>query len=66
MSENYYEHWYATAKMLPPNGVIVETMVYDHNGARNFADLRREGKYWFVDDSNTYVYYNPTHWRYIY
>lgn len=47
----------------PKEGVVVETMISDHDGERNQAKLRRSGRLWFLPSGDVYVYYTPTHWR---
>jgi hypothetical protein len=46
-----------------PEGVRVKTRIADAKGIRNEQYLTRRGRLWFTDDG-TYVYYEPTHWRY--
>jgi hypothetical protein len=47
-----------------PEGVPVETMIYDHRGERNVQVLVREKRLWWTEDRKMYVYYTPTHWRF--
>ena len=52
----------------PEKGVLVDTKIHDENGCRNETRLKRDGQngnLWFVADGSMYVYYVPTHWRYI-
>jgi hypothetical protein len=60
MDENKY---ISCNKVLPPNGVIVETKIDDADGTRNEQLLMRSDNLWFVPDGSMYVYYAPTHWR---
>ena len=46
-----------------PSGVRVTTKIDDGHGARNVADLVKQGRLWFLADMSMYVYYRPTHWR---
>lgn len=55
--------WTSTSVDLPPEGVVVETMISDQHGERNVALLKRNGNLWFVANGAMYVYYYPTHWR---
>lgn len=55
--------WIACSKVLPDNGLVVETKIDDENGPRNQQRLKRENRLWFVPDGSMYVYYTPTHWR---
>ena len=48
----------------PPENIFVFTKIEDQHGARNFQKLKRKGRLWFCEDG-TYVYYVPTHWKYI-
>jgi hypothetical protein len=58
-------NWTSVKTTLPPEGTIVETKIEDSAGERNIQKLIRKGNlYWFTDDS-MYVYYTPTHWRFI-
>jgi len=55
--------WVPTKDMLPPSGLIVETKIDDAKGLRNEQLLKRDGRLWFHQDGEMYVYYTPTHWR---
>lgn len=47
-----------------PEKVLVMTKVDDGDGeVRNVQPLRRSGRLWWVARGDTYVYYQPTHWR---
>lgn len=46
-----------------PEGVEVQTMIADADGARNETTLTRQGRLWFFPDMSMYVYYTPTHWK---
>lgn len=59
MSDRY---WYRTSEDLPPEGVVVDTMISDIGGKRHKQRLKRQGKMWLVEDGSIYVYYTPTHW----
>ncbi len=48
-----------------PNGIVLMTKIDDENGIRNEQELKRSGNLWFVPDGSMYVYYTPTHWRYL-
>ena len=49
-----------------PEGVEVDTCIRDANGhERNVQALTRRGRLWFFPDMSMYVYYAPTHWRYV-
>lgn len=49
---------------LPPEGVVVDTLINDGLSQRNEQPLKRQGNLWFVPNGSSYVYYTPTHWRY--
>lgn len=55
--------WTLTRVMLPPEGIVVETMISDECGVRNEGTLKRNGNLFFLPDGSMYVYYTPTHWR---
>lgn len=57
--------WIKVSEQLPPDGVVVETKVEDDNGCRNEQNLKRRGDLWYLPDDKMYVYYKPTHWRYL-
>ena len=57
--------WINCKDMIPPERVVVETKIDDTNGLRNEQHLMRFGKSWLLPDQSMYVYYSPTHWRYI-
>lgn len=48
-----------------PEDVAVETKIEDHHGTRNQTTLIKRGWLWFTPDVTMYVYYRPTHWRYV-
>ena len=50
--------WMTTKFQTPPENVPLETKI-------NVQILFRQGKLWFVPDGSMYVYYEPTHWRYL-
>lgn len=56
--------WFLTSERLPKEGVFVETMIADEKGIRNKTNLKYDSGLWFLPDG-MYVYYQPTHWRYI-
>lgn len=57
--------WNVTNGHLPPDGIVVETKLDDAKGARNQTRLKRRGRLWYFEDDSMYVYYTPTHWRYL-
>lgn len=57
--------WQLTNQILPKNGIVVETKIDDDRGIRNVQKLKRQEKLWFLPDGSMYVYYSPTHWRYV-
>ena len=57
--------WRLTSVYLPPVGVVVETKIDDGKYCRNQTTLKRKGNLWFLPDDSMYVYYTPTHWRYL-
>ena len=57
--------WFKTSNILPPENTIVETKIDDSRGCRNQQSLYRVKNLWFVPDGSMYVYYTPTHWRYM-
>ncbi len=59
------EKWISLSDQLPPDKQVVETKIDDSKGVRNEQKLMRSGKLFFTDDGEMYVYYTPTHWRYI-
>lgn len=59
------EIWVPVASNLPENGTVVDTKIHDTKGPRNEGRLKRQDNLWFTEDGKMYVYYTPTHWRYI-
>ncbi len=57
--------WMTTKFHTPSENVPLETKIHDRSGDRNVQILFRQGKLWFVPDGSMYVYYEPTHWRYL-
>lgn len=56
------EGWISVDKKLPPDGVVVDTVIMGPP-RRNQQTLMRQGRLWFVPSGSMYVYYEPTHWR---
>lgn len=54
--------WNETRHTLPPEEVVVLTMICNGDGTRNQQPLKRRGTMWFLPDGSMYVYYTPTHW----
>lgn len=52
-------HWTPTTCLLPPEGLVVETM----SPQGLVQDLKRQGRLWFVPDGSMYVYYDIAYWR---
>lgn len=59
------EIWFAVKDLLPPENVVVDTKIDELGVARNLQPLKRCENLWFTPDSRTYVYYVPTHWKFI-
>jgi hypothetical protein len=57
--------WTDARDCLPPDGLVVETVISDADGWRNEQRLKRSGNLWFLADGSMYVYYRPTHWRFV-
>lgn len=57
--------WIKTLDRLPPKETVVETKIDDGKGRRNVQKLFRKGRLWFIPDGSMYVYYTPTHWRFV-
>lgn len=57
--------WIPNAPTTAPNDVIVETKIDDELGVRNQTLLRKQRSLWFFPDNSMYVYYTPTHWRWL-
>ena len=57
--------WEKVTEKQPPEHVVVETKIQDGKGCRNQQKLYRYKNLWFFDDGSMYVYYTPTHWRYL-
>ncbi len=57
--------WKKVSEDLPPEGILVETKIDDGKFIRNVQILQRIGNLWFFRDMRMYVYYTPTHWRYL-
>ena len=57
--------WNLVSTVKPPNNLVVETKIDDAQGQRNSVNLRFHDTLWWHADNGMYVYYQPTHWRYI-
>lgn len=58
-------YWKNVRHELPPENVIIETKIDDEKGERNIQKLIRMGNLWWFTDKSMYIYYCPTHWRYV-
>ena len=57
--------WNNITESPAPEGVVIWTKIDDHLGRRNEQQLIRKGNLWWFTDMSMYVYYTPTHWKYI-
>lgn len=57
--------WHLIIEVPPPFNAIVQTKIHDDDGERNVCCLRLIGRLWFHTTGETYVYYTPTHWRFV-
>ncbi len=55
--------WINCEVSLPPDGEVVQTKIDDGKGVRNEQRLKRQGRLWFFEYGDMYVYYTPTHWK---
>ena len=58
-------NWIFINLQLPPQNVVVEMKVDDKHGKRQIQKLKRISNLWWLPDGTMYVYYTPTHWRFI-
>lgn len=58
-------NWNAVSYIEPPEGVVVMTKIDDEYGTRNKSMLKRVGNLWFIPGGDMYVYYTPTHWKFV-
>lgn len=56
------QRWIACADRLPPEGVVVLTVIDDKFGRRNEQPLKRVGRLWYLSYICMFVGYTPTHW----
>lgn len=57
--------WVKVSEIPPPENLIVDTKLDDQYGDRLHQKLKRKGRLFFFEDDSIYVYYTPTHWKYI-
>lgn len=57
--------WRSVTTDYPPKNTVIETKIDDEKGERNRATLKHDGNLWWFPDGSMYVYYVPTHWRYM-
>ncbi len=57
--------WIKVSDRLPPENMVVETKIDEGDNPRNQQTLKRDKNLWWVPDGKMYVYYTPTHWRYV-
>ena len=60
-----YTAWIRVKCAAPSEGEIVYTKIDDKLGCRNVQKLMYHRGMWWTPDASMYVYYTPTHWRYI-
>jgi hypothetical protein len=48
-----------------PEAVVVMTKIDDGKGVRNEQMMQRIGNLWWFPDRSMYVYYRPTHYRWL-
>lgn len=61
-----YDQWVKTADALPLAGTVVDTKIDEEKyGVRNEQKLKYGSNLWWTPDGGEYVYYKPTHWKYI-
>lgn len=58
-------NWIKVSDCKPDINKIVETKIDDDKGLRNECNLIYFGNLWWLTDKSMYVYYTPTHWRYL-
>lgn len=56
--------WVKTVDKLPPEGVWVDSKIDDGVMVRNHCKTKYDSGLWWLENG-MYVYYKPTHWRYI-
>ena len=57
--------WVLCSEQLPASDIVVDTKVDDEKGCRNMQTLKLHSGLWFFPDMSMYIYYTPTHWRYL-
>ena len=55
--------WTLCSAEMPPENMPVHTKIDDAKGCRNEGVLVLQGRLWWTQDMEMYVYYTPTHWR---
>lgn len=55
--------WNSIKKTPPPKGILINTKISDAAGDRNEQPLKWDGELWWSD--SMYIYYTPTHWKFI-
>jgi len=59
------EGWRRVSYAVPVDGAIVDTKIDDEHGCRNVQKLKYHKRLWWLTDMSMYVYYTPTHWKYV-
>ena len=57
--------WNKTSEVKPKDDRLVETMVVRDGNVSNVSKLRYHNNLWWLFSNDMYVYYTPTHWRYL-
>lgn len=57
--------WIKCSDQMPAEGKIVMTKLHDFVSCRNEQKLIYKDGLWWFSDMSMYVYYTPTHWKFI-
>lgn len=57
--------WNRTNEVNPPENTLLLTKVDHQNCSKNEQRLIKKGNLWWLEDMSMYVYYTPTHWKYV-
>ena len=58
--------WHKISDVPPPEKKEILTKIVDADGTEhNEQKLKKSGKLWWQPDMSMYVYFTPTHWKYI-
>lgn len=57
--------WNSITEVPPPHNKVVMTKIDRGGEVSNEQELKYFDRLWWLPDGSIYVYYTPTHWKYL-